>query len=281
MVTVSRRLLRQHLGQQLLRDTVVGTNTASLGPGAASAWFIDASLVDASASGNVVYQRTWIRHNGQTFRVASFNSPSGAFVSNQTAASGVLSGSEYELHELLSPEDKNLAIDWAINRIWIRQEVALNTVDGLTQYSVGYDFGQIFDWYVWLSPTGTTGRTKAIFQGQRPEIRLTGSGREIRLSGALGASQQLVLDAEVRASLGAADTATINLPNEEHILYGAEAQCWEMLAKRAPQVERRSYIINAQRAAAAYSRLSHRFSAQRDVAPRFRNPVPNADWVPW
>src|SRR5216110_2811465 len=176
MPVLSRKLLRQHLGLQLLRDTTVATNTASLGAGAASAYILDPVLANAGFSGDVAYQRTWVRHNGMTFRVASFNQPSGAFVSNQTATAAILNGSEYELHELISPEDKDRSIDWTINRTWIRQEVALNTVDGQTSYSVGYEFGQIFDWWVWQNPTGTTGRVKAVFQAQRPEIRLTGSG---------------------------------------------------------------------------------------------------------
>ena len=86
-----------------------------------------------------------------------------------------------------------------------------------------------------------------------------------------------MLDAEVRQTLGSLDTATINLPSngyEQMILYAAEAQCWEMLSKRpSPAVDRRATMLNAQRAAAAYSRLSSRFAQQKDYAPRFRSPL--------
>lgn len=273
MPVLSRKSLRQRLGQLNLHDTHVGTNTASMAAGGASAFFIDRTLANAAFSGESQYMRAWAKHNGQTYRASSFNFPSGAFITNQMTVSGVLSGSEWELHELLSPDDKDRAIDWAINRVWNRQEVAFNSVDGLTHYSVGYEFGQVFDVYVWTNPTGSGDRGKALLPPSYQSIQVTASGREVRLFTSLSGSQQIVLDAEVRASLGSADTATVNLVNEQMVLYAAESQAWEMIAKRAPAQDRRAFLQNAQRAAAAYSRLSQRFAPQRDSAPRFRNPV--------
>lgn len=273
MPIVSRRELRQRLGQYLLRDTHVGTNTASLGGGAASAFFIDTTLANAAFSGESQYARAWARHNGQTYRCASFNFPSGAFVTQQVTVSGVLSGSEWELHEKLSPEDKHLAIDWAVSRVWRRQEIHLSTVDGLTDYSVGYAFGQVFDIWVNTEPTATSGPGKAYIPRGIIDVRETASGRFLRLGRSFSSDQQIVIDAEVRATLGSADSATINIPNENMVLYAAESQCWEMLAKTGPATDRRMFLTNAQRAAAAYSRLAQRFAPQRDSAPRFRNSV--------
>jgi hypothetical protein len=274
MTVYSRRNLRQRLGVDLLRDTYVGTNTASLGAGFGSAYFIDANLANTDFSGQTQYSRVWAKHNGMVLRSASFNFGSGAFISAQSNNTTVVNGGEWELHELISPNDKDRAIDWAIDRIWMRQEVAFPSGDGLTFYSLGYEIGQVFDWWVNANPTGSAGRDQRRFVAEGPDIRLTGSGRELRLSSSLQGSQQIVLDAEVRLTLGTQDTATINLlsPHHEHaVLYAAEAQCWEMLSKRAPAQDRRAYLQNAQRAAAAYSRLSARFSPQRDFAPRFRS----------
>lgn len=273
MPVFTRKSLRQRLGQLNLHDTYVGTNTTAMAAGGASAFFIDTTLANAAFSGESQYMRAWARHNGQTYRASSFNFPSGAFITNQTTVAGVQSGWEWELHELISPEDKNLAIDWAINRVWVRREVAFNSVDGLTHYSVGYEFGQVFNAYVWTNPTGSGDRGKGLFPPSHLQVELTASGREVRLFSAITGSQQIVIDAEVRATLGASDLDTVNVPNEQMVLYAAEAQAWEMIAKRAPAQDRRAYLQNAQRAAAAYSRLSQRFAPQRDSAPRFRNPV--------
>lgn len=278
MSVFTRRELRQRLGRDLLRDTYVGTNTASLGANQGSAYIIDTTLANPDFSNNVQYTRVWAKHNGMVLRSASFNFGSGAFITAQSNPTTVVNGGQWELHELISPNDKDRAIDWAMNRVWLRQEVAFSAVDGLMFYSSGYEFGQVFDWYVFADPTGSADRAKMRFVAQRPEVRLTGSGRELRLAGGLQGSQQVVLDAEVRLTLGTQDTATVNLPSEhyEHmVLYAAESQCWEMLSKRAPAQDRRAYLQNAQRAAAAYSRLSARFQPQRDYAPRFRNPVLN------
>jgi hypothetical protein len=238
---------------------------------------MDFALADPTFTADTKYARAWVKHNGMVLRAASFNFASGAFVSGQVAPTTTIAGGEYEIHELLDPRDKDRALDWSIDRLWVRQEVALAAVDGLFFYSVGYEFGRVYDWWVYGSPDGTGNRDKQSFIAQQPEIRMTGSGRELRLYGALTGSQQIVLDAEVRLTLGTQDTATINLPDnayEQMVLYGAESQCWEMIAKRASAQDRRAYLTNAQRASAAYSRLSQRFAPQRDSAPRFRNPMP-------
>lgn len=276
MAVFSRKQLRQRLGVDLLRDTYVGINTASLAASVSTGLILDFALADPSFSADTRYARAWAKHNGMVYRAATFNFASGAFVSAQVAPTTTVAGGEYEIHELIDPRDKDRALDWSIDRLWVRQEVAIAAVDGQFHYSIGYEFGRVFDWWVNDSPNDITTRGKRTFVAQQPEIRVTGSGRELRLYGALSGSQQIVLDAEVRLTLGTQDTATINLPDnayEQMVLYGAEAQCWEMIAKRASAQDRRAYLTNAQRASAAYSRLSQRFSPQRDSAPRFRNPM--------
>jgi hypothetical protein len=278
-LSYTRQQIRWRLGRDFIHDTHLGTNQASLGAGIGSVYFIDNFLADASYSGEVKYTRSWARYNGETFRCATFNFASGAFVALQPIlSSGITPGVIWELHELISPEDKDHAITFALERSWRRQEVAFNTVAGLTHYSAGFDFGEVYDWWVYSDPSGSADRSKRIFRAQRPEIRLTATGREIRIGeGGLEGSQQLVLDAQVRLFVtGEGDTGQVNFPSrhyEQMVLYGAESQCWEMLSKRGPAEDRRGALRNAQRAAAAYSRLSGRFTPQRDYAPRFRNQV--------
>jgi len=278
----TRQQLRWRLGRDFVHDTYIGQISAggSLGALQASVYFLDVNLADVSMSGETKYSRSWARYRGQSYRCASFNFASGAFITGQTQASfGVTPDVVWELHELISPEEKDHAITFALEHTWKRQEVALNTVDGATFYSVGNDIGQVFDWWVYATPDGSGNREKRVFRGQRPEIRLTGSAtRELRIDGALQASMQIVLDAAVKflpLSISEDTSIGFSSPAElQTVLYAAESQCWETLAKRSAAQDSRVYLRNAQRAAAAYSRLSGRFAPQRDYAPRFRNSVP-------
>lgn len=240
MPIVSRSYLRQRVGQLRLRDTYVGTTSGSL-DAVGSAYVIDAAVANLAFSGESLFQRAWLKVNGMEFQVASFNTGSGAYVTLQTAATIVPSGAQYERHLKLSPAQKDREIDGVVGRLWTRQELPISTIDGRLQYSIGQGF-KVFGVYYFANPTGSIDRQPR----EMPigwNIATTGSGREIRLpfGGALGGSQQIVLDAQVRATLGAADTATINIPDEDWVLNGITARCYQAMAADAPGQEANRY----------------------------------------
>lgn len=251
MPCVSRLRLRQLVGSTKLRDTYVGTTTGSSGVGG-FATIIDSSVANLAFSGESLFVRTWLKHNGMELRVASFNTGSGAFVTQQAAATLVLSGGQYEHHRKLAPSEKDRAIDGVIGRLWTRQEVPIATVDGLLAYSIGPNF-KVFGAYYFASPSATLDR-------DRREIPIgwnlvtTATGRELRLppGGALAGSQQLVLDAQVRATLGSADAATVNIPDEDWVLNGIAARCYQSLWADAPGQEAGKYQVLSQIYARAF-----------------------------
>src|SRR3990172_1927509 len=119
MPVISRRTLRQRLGQEILRDTVVGQTSGSWGTQAGSLNIIDSSLADPTASGESLYHRHYLRLLGsigllQDLRVGTFNAGSGAFLAAITAATTIISGMPFEVHALVSPAEKDRAIDGAI-----------------------------------------------------------------------------------------------------------------------------------------------------------------------
>src|ERR1051326_2235892 len=140
MPVVSRSQLRQHVGQLKLRDTFIGTTTFSPNLGAGSVVQVMAlRLADTSLSGQQLFQNTSLRFVGlaNDYRVGSFNVGSGALISGQVAATTVASGTTFEHHRKVSADEKDRAIDGIIAKLWKRQEVTINTVDGLEFYSLG------------------------------------------------------------------------------------------------------------------------------------------------
>lgn len=248
MPIVSRSRLRQMVGQSKLRDTYVGTTVYSPNPITGTVvTLMDPRLVNTALSGQAIGQGWTFRLTGVQidYQVASYNVASGALISGQLAATTVGSGSTFEVSRKVRGEDKDRAIDGIVARLWSRQELPLDT-NGALQYSIGRDF-KVFDAYYFVSPTGTVSRD----QHNLPlgwNIAVTGSGRELRLPAgtALGASQQIILDAQVRATLGAADTATVNIPDEDWVLNGVAARCYQTLWSDAPGKEAGKYKDLAQ-----------------------------------
>lgn len=263
MPTFSRKSLRQSLGLNHLRDTQVGTTTAT-GPAV-----VDQFGADTSFSGQVLYERSWLKHNGMELRVATFNVGSGAYLSGMVLGTLVLSGSEYERHDLVRPSEKDRAIDDAVKRMRLRREVGLPSVDGAFYYAIDFaatpalivDESDVMDVYYYANPTNSLNRDRR--QLDNWDVERTGSGLELRIAPRLSGSYQIVLDALITLTLGSADTATINIPDERLVLFGAEAQCWHALAKTAPGTQRESYVKSRDEAARAYS----------DLAAKFKRPV--------
>lgn len=233
---------------------------------------IDRVQADVSLSGGNRAENTWFYVNGMELRVASFNVGSGAFISAQLGVTVIGSGMEYEQHTLLPPREKDRALDRVLEQIAVRHEVRIPTVDSLTFYSLGAEIRDVLGVWYEANPTSSVNRDKGSFPNSSWKFARTPTGNEVRLAGALGASQHLILDAILSVSLGAADTATVNLPSKYLVLYGAEAQCWELLSKNPGQT-RTSYLDNAQRAARKYASLLSRFDPRAVGGPaRFEDP---------
>lgn len=272
MPTFQRKTLRQDLGRLLLHDTTVGTTTATSGV-ASLVYAMDYRQADLSLSqeGGGLYQRSWLRVNGMDLRIATFNCGSGAFITQQLAGTIVPSGAEYEVHELISPTDKDRAIDLVVQRLCQREEFPISTRKDAKHYAIDDRVRRVCDVWYYADPDNSANRDRRHLDWWK--VDSTGSGREIRIEPALDGSQQLILDAILHLTLGPSDTATVNLPDEVWLLYGAEAQCWEMLSKNAPGKETSAFRINAKRAAIKFSNLTAKYSPQIDDKIRFDNPV--------
>lgn len=234
MPVFNRKTLRRDFGRDLLRDTVVGNTALSLGAAATLA-LMDSRLANAAFSGNGKDQGAWLWLTGSEYRTATFNAPSGAYVTLQTHPYAVASGSEFEAHRRVSPSEKNRFLDKAIQRVWTRQEYPLAPVAGLINYLIPDAVGEVFDAWIYNSPAGSLDRQRQrVPVGWR--VSMTGSGREIQLPqySSLVGSQQLILDAQVHATLGAGEEATVWLPDEGWVLSGAAMWCYEALAREAP-----------------------------------------------
>ena len=112
--------------------------------------------------------------------------------------------------------------------------------------------GDVFDAYYFADPTASLGRDRHNLTSY--QVVVTGSGREVRIEPAIDGSVQLILSALVRATLGASDLATVNLPNEEWVLNGAAAYCYSRLARSAPGQETAEYKNKAKEFATAWRR---------------------------
>lgn len=221
-----------------------------------------------------MYSRSWLRLLGsagflQDVRVASFNTGSGSFFAAQTLATTIYSGMPFEVHSLISPAEKDRALDDAIARVRVRQEVPIWAIDGGHTYSVGPELLDIADVRYFSDPTASLSRDE--HQLSWWKLESTGSGQELRVFPALQASQQLVIDAVLGVSLGAGDLATVNLPNDDWVLWGAAARCLWMLEQRSPGQEAGRYRERRLEAAREFTRLALRFQ------PRFGRPIQLAE----
>jgi hypothetical protein len=220
------------------------------------------SQADPTADGEGMYLRHWLRLLGsagfiQDLRVGSFNTGSGAFLSAQTLATTVFSGMPFEVHALMSPVEKDRQLDAVIRDVRYRQEVPIWAVPNSHIYSLGPDVLDVIDVRYYSDPTNSLSRGEG-----HPDwfgYAVTGSGNELRVTPALVASQQLVIDALLCPTLGAGDLATVNLPDDKRILWGTAARCLWLLEQQAPGKEADMYRARRMEAAGEYTRLSARF----------------------
>jgi hypothetical protein len=270
MPLFSRVQLRRLLGQNHLRDTYVGSTTASWAQVSYSVNLIDSTTADLAASGQGRHAGAWLRvpSANLTVRVASFNVASGAFVAqgNAVGPGGAVattpSGMAFEVHNAVAPADKDRAIDEAVKRLRSRREVAIDAVDGLADYPLPDAVEQVLDVYAFASPAATLSRVKTPVRAFA--VVGTETGSEVRIDPVLGGGEQLVLDAVVRATLGAADGATIDVPDERLVLLHAEAECWGLLAKDAPRGTADEYLSFQDRATRQYAALARQFKPPVD-----------------
>ena len=269
----SRKYLRQTLGRSHLRDTQVrlSTNTTNLANGSINV--MDTTLADLSLSGQGLYVGAWLLFSSaeREYRIGSFNIGSGALWSQANSTATIFSaGQEYEIHTVLPPSDKDRAIDETVKRLWTRQEVGIDSVEKDHTYPLPPGVISVLDCYYFASPSGTLDRDRRRLT--RYDVVATPTGVELRIDPALMASQQIVLDAILSVSLGTGDTATVNIPDERLVLFGAEAQCWDLLVRRAPRGTADEYRRLRDEAARQFNLLSARFKTPVDRPIRLDSP---------
>jgi len=276
---VSRKIIRQALGRERLNDTIVANTTASL----ANKALLANLYADALFSGDDLYNRAWGRYfpsstvAGVDFRVASFNAGSGAWITSQVQFTSVASGAEFEIHQKLSPADKDRAIDQTIRDMGlVRREVGLQGVADQRFYALASAGSphrlyteQVFDAYYYADPSSSLDRQRKDFDWW--EIGTTPTGTELRISPAVGASCQVILDALLGVTLGSSDVATIDIPDLDWLLWGAESKAWGMLLANDPGQNGGEYRVKRAEAARMYHALSIAF------APRFDRALPFFD----
>lgn len=269
MPIVSRGYLRRQLGLTRLGDVTVGTRSNS---GAWTATTVPSFYItdywqfgNELASGQNLYQGADIRivfsvNAVQDCKIASYVAGSGSFVilKSPIVNGGINDKTIFEIHEKLPPADKDRAIDQVITDLWERREIPLAGVDSKTYYSIGPDL-KVFGAYYYSDPTDSLSRGRGNFSWWG--VGRTATGRELRISPAVQASYQVILDAQVGLTLGN-EAATCNIQSEEWVLDGAAAICYDMLAARAPGQE------------AAAFRERARFYKRRWLAGQVNNAEP-------
>jgi hypothetical protein len=163
----------------------------------------------------------------------------------------------FEVHGIISPADKDRAIDAVIRDVRYRQELAIWAIDQGHIYSLGADVLDVIDVRYFSDPTDSLSRGEG--HPHWFKFEQTASRNELRITPSLLPSYQLVIDAILAPSLGAGDLATVNLPSQEWAVAGAAARCYWMLEQRAPGQEAGKYKERRVEAAREYTRLSNRF----------------------
>ncbi len=286
MPTFSNRQLRQILGTSYVGDTFVGVNEFTFPNLTYSGSFGLNQLIDLSLSGQNLYENATIRHiatgaaSGSTFdyRVSSFNTGLGTFITTQFIQATVNNQDTFEVHTRLPPAQKDLAIDDALKSIRVRQEIGMMTGTGGAEF---YDIeaaasphyiSDILDVYYFASPGGSLDRDQRRFD----DVRMvnTGSGREIRVQPIIQGSQQIILDAILELTMGAGDTATITIPDDRWLLAGAAARCYNFMIQNTPGQNAGELAKRRAEWASEFTRLSGRFAP--NYARKIRLEEPNS-----
>jgi hypothetical protein len=227
----------------------------------------DQRFSDPTFSGQSRYVGAWFNRADSAasmeYRVGSFHTQSGAFISPYLFDGTAPSGTEFEVHALIGPLDKNLSLDDALSRIRVRQEVGITTLSGAVFYDLDtaaspHRIADVLDAYVWANPGDVADRGKRVFAAPARVVP-TATGVELRIDTALDLSHLLVVDALLELTLAAGDTATINLPDERLVLAGAAAKCWDLLAQRSPGTQVAVYERRRDDASRQFSDLAARY----------------------
>lgn len=268
MPIYTRRGLRQRLGIEYLHDTIVGTTTGSNGP-TQSAIIWDSTLADPTLSGENPYYRAWVRTQTPDTqqpsalydaRVATLNTQSGAFVITGTSSMVISSGNPYEIHNKISPADKDRSLDAVIKDLRFIQEYPLWSVKDAKAYSLGTDIYDVVDVKYFSDPTNSLDR--GVGHLQWFSYAITATGQELRINPSLPASYQIILSAIITVSLQSAtthDTVNFTLPSDDWVLSGAAAHLFWMMEQDSPGQESTLYRAKRIEMAKLFSKLSRRF----------------------
>jgi hypothetical protein len=276
---LQRKQLRRDLATRRLNDGIYGTIAASAGgaPVGSAVLATDVRLALPDFSGQQMYQFGFLRVASVDYRVGSFNVNTGAFVSVAAAINAIASGADFEVHQKLSAPQMDSALDETILRMGAQRiEVGIPSVPGALFYDIttvgspNFRVTSVLDAYYYADPSNSLNRDRRNFTQEA--VVLTGSGVEFRAEYALAASMQLILDALVTYTLGAADAATINLPDEETVLWGAAARCYDTLIADSPGQETNLYEKRRKEAVMQFNRLATKQAPQIDKKLTFETP---------
>lgn len=285
MPVFSRKQLRRDLARRYIHDYAV-SNAEVYGQNAgAQTQFLPVTMMSTMAanpafSGQDMYQNAWLYVEGSIaigdtgpslfqYMIASYNAASGAFISLQLAKEWHSNTANFEVHTRVPPYDKDRAIDSVIQRIRLRQEVGINTIDGALVYTIDgaaspYMIDRILNIHIAANPSNS--QNLDIRHVSDWDVVPTATGNVLRLTYAVQGSQQLLLDAILAPTLGV-DTATINIPDERWILAGAAVTCYDLLIQDAPGQQVQQLQQRRAEHAAEFSRLTTRF------APAYAEPI--------
>lgn len=250
-------------------------------PVGSAVFIVDQMYANAGFSGEDDHGRAWLRVASFDYRVGSYNFLSGGAWTPQTAVYAVASGADYEIHDTLSPIDKNLCIDQTIARLRVRQEVAIPTVDGLLEYTVDGAAspntiqGDPLGFWYYANPSSTLNRDQRHWN-EKPAMAMTASGtRVLRIPAALTWSQQIVMDCLLQVTLGSSDAATVNIPqiqDDQIILDGAAARAYDMIIQRGPSQEVDHYRTLRREMAMSFMGAAAKLQPSQDSALGFEAP---------
>ena len=239
MPTYQRKTLFQNFAQLFDSRTWVANTGASVGANG-SVWFLDTTQANPAFSGEKMFDRAWIYHHDtqQTFRVASFNTASGAWVTAQTTATTIQSGSSFTVLPRLAPTQMQQCIDRAVMRLRARQESVITAVDGAAQYPMDSaaspaTIRKVLNVFYYANAAATTDRDKSWFQWWGPHMTASGS-MELQIAPPIASGSQIVIDGIIDMTLNSAETATINLPDDMWLLSGALVHAYNLLIQQAP-----------------------------------------------
>ena len=141
----------------------------------------------------------------------------------------------------ISPYDLNLAIDMTVGRFRQRQEIAITANDGQVLYQIdnaasGSSVERVLNAYYYANPTVSP----AGMDMQKRYFQWWGDGHTasgtycLTVAPPIASGNQIIVDGIISMTLGAAETATINLPHPEWLYVGACMHAYNLLIQQAP-----------------------------------------------